>query len=94
MAPTLDLTRLKHICGRVREVQVEAKASSAAVLRIGAQASPGLDAVKSIPLTPDGKWHTYRVPVTIPATASSISVTLGRASGAGFEMRNPGLLAV
>lgn len=94
MAPSIDLTQIKHICGRVREVYVEARASSAASLRIGAQGSPSLNSLKTIPLVADGQWHIYRVPVTIPATATSMSVTLGRASGGGFEMRNPGLLSV
>lgn len=94
MSGSVSLANLGHITGRVRELVVEARSTSGATLRMGVDGSPSLSVAKGIAVPSGNTWRTYRIPFTIPATASSLTLSLGRLSGGAMDMRNPSIQAV
>lgn len=94
MTGAVSLSNLGHVRGRIRELVVEARASAATVIRLGVTGDSSLAATRSITLPTDNVWRSYRIPFTIPATGTSLTVQLGRVSGSGAQVRYPSIQAV
>lgn len=94
MSGAVSLSNLGHVGGRIRELVVEARSTAGSTLRMGVTGSSGLAVSKSLAIQSGNTWRTYRIPFTIPASATSLTVSLGRLSGGAMDMRNPSIQAV
>lgn len=94
MTGNVSLANLGHIRGRVRELVVEARASSGSVLRMGVSGGAALTVSKNLTVPAGTEWRTCRVPFVVPNSATSLVVSLGRVSGGALEMRDPVIRSV
>lgn len=94
MSGSVSLANLGHVTGRVRELVVQARSAAGAVMRIGLTGSTSLSVSKDFTIPADNTWRTYRIPASLPNSATTLTATLGRVSGGAMEMRDPALQAV
>lgn len=94
MSGAVSLSSLAHVKGRPRELAVEARSATGASLRVGVTGSTTLSVSKTFTVPGGNTWNTYRVPFSLPVSATSLTVSLGRLSGGTMEMRAPAIQAV
>lgn len=94
MTGSVSLANLGHVGGRVRELFVEARSAAGASIGLGVTGDSGLSASRQIAVPSDNVWRAYRVPFTIPATGTSLTVELGRVSGGAASLRFPAIQSV
>lgn len=94
MTGTVSLANLGHKGGRLQELVIEARAGATAVIRMGVTAEGGLALSKDIDIPASSTWKTYRVPFTLPNSATALTVKLGRVSGGALDMLNPAIKPV
>lgn len=94
MSGAVSLSSLAHVKGRPRELVVEARSTAGATLRMGVTGSTTLAVSKSLTVAAGNTWRTYRIPFSLPNSATSLTVSLGRLSGGAMDMRNPSIQAV
>lgn len=94
MSGSVVLSTLGHVRGRPRELVIDARSAAGAVLSMGVTGQSALSAARNITLPSDNAWRTYRVPFTVPASGTSLTVNLGRVSGGALEIRTPAIRSI
>lgn len=94
LTQTVSMMDRKAAAGRVRELRAEFRSAAGAVVRVTAtHAGTGLSVSRDVTIPAGDTFRPVSQYLTVPMTAASMAVSVGRVSGGAVDVRKVGLLA-